>query len=94
MVQVTARKEGPLNRSHFFLRPGAASMIQIDELMGRGNMTDDVETANGFLLGGAEGQARGWKVFSAEWILRPLSGGHQVFKRVWVFDQDLHKELS
>jgi hypothetical protein len=71
---------------------GAASMVQVDELVGLRDMADDVEFANGFQLRGPEGRPGGRIDFAIERIFCPLPDRSQVFERVVVFDKYIQED--
>lgn len=73
-----------------FQRAGTPTMIQVHKLIGSRNMPDNIETAHGFLPGCADRRPGGRKSFSAERIFCPEPSGLEIFKRIWVFDQDVH----
>ena len=69
-------------------------MIQINERIGLGDVTDDVEFADRFMLRGLGCSFRGRKPLALERILRPLPRLSQVFEGFAVFDEYVHRRTA
>ena len=72
-------------------RSFALPVIQVDELVCRRDVSDNVEFADGFELGHLKRRIRGLEMLTREGIFRPFAAAGQVFKRLVIFDEYVHE---
>jgi hypothetical protein len=66
-------------------------VVQVDELVRRRDVTDNVESGNGFALRGSNRRFRCRKTFALARIFRPLPHLVQIFEGVAIFDKYVHE---
>ena len=80
-----------LNGGQSFGQSFALPVIQVDELVGRRDVSDNVKFADGFKLGYLKRGFRGLEMLTREGIFRPFAAAGQVFQRLVIFDEYVHE---
>jgi len=74
-----------------FRQSFAAAVMQVDELLGVGDVAHDVEFADGFFFREVKGRAGFGKSFAGGGAGVPLAVAREIFRFVRVFDQNVHR---
>ena len=69
----------------------ALPVIQVDELVCRRDVADNVEFADGLEFRHLKRRIRGLEMLTGERVFRPFAAAGQIFQRLVVFDEYVHK---